>query len=310
MTSSIKLPKVGDTNPLSHLPYSPEFFELLEKRQQLPIFHHLQEIVDTLAEHQVVLLSSATGSGKTSQIGQVLINEEFFAWGIHRLKRTVTSANNTTAVIHNVVCTQPRRVAAISVANRVSKEADITRVGDAVGYCVRFEERRTPGLTKLCFMTDGMLLREAMTDPNLEKYSVIIVDEAHERSLATDNLLGILKTIMDNNNNKNNKPRILIMSATLDLDKFKNFFPDAPVISIPGRMFEVQRFFLDQPIGSNKNETVITSSASSDDLIQECFRTVKHLHDSNPSWEKSSSENQQQQQEVGGDILVFLPGQY
>jgi pre-mRNA-splicing factor ATP-dependent RNA helicase DHX15/PRP43 len=123
-----------------------------------------------------------------------------------------------------IACTQPRRVAAMSVAKRVADELDVV-LGDEVGYSIRFEDA-TSSKTSLKYMTDGMLLREAMNDPLLKRYSAIILDEAHERTLSTDILMGLLKEVCS----KREDLKLVVMSATLDAGKFQSYFNDAPLL--------------------------------------------------------------------------------
>lgn len=155
--------------------YSQRYYDILTKRRDLPVWQAKEEFVNMIHGHQTTVLVGETGSGKTTQIPQ-FIGEAGY-----------------TANRKMVACTQPRRVAAMSVARRVAEEMDVV-LGEEVGYSIRFEECSGP---KTCvkFLTDGMLLREAMTDPLLERYSVIILDEAHERTLATDVLFGLLKEV-------------------------------------------------------------------------------------------------------------------
>lgn len=140
-----------------------------------------------------------------------------------------------------IAVTQPRRVAATSLADRVSKEQGVS-VGDTVGYAVRFDEKYTSG-TRIKYMTDGMIVRELMSDPLLSKYSIVIVDEAHERTLRTDLLIANLKTIQKKRNNildpkgkgnadKMNPLKVIIMSATLDAEKFSKFFHKSVASSV------------------------------------------------------------------------------
>ena len=140
-----------------------------------------------------------------------------------------------------VCCTQPRRVAALNVAKRVADEMDV-EFGEEVGYAVRFEDLTTES-TRLKFMTDGLLLREAIGDPLLSRYSIIILDEAHERTLATDILMGLLKDILP----KRPDLRLVVMSATLDAGRFQRYFNDAPLFSVSGRTYPVEVFYSQQP---------------------------------------------------------------
>merc|ERR1711988_1077147 len=194
-----------------------------------------------------------TGSGKTTQIAQ-------FVW----------EAGYT----HNglIACTQPRRVAAMAVARRVADEMDV-ELGDEVGCSIRFEEC-TSSRTFIKFCTDGMLLREAMTDATLSKYSVIILDEAHERTLATDILFGIIKEVMV----KSSDLKLVVMSATLEAEKFQDYFLDAPQLRVPGRLHPVEIFYTQEP---------------ERDYLEASIRTVVQIHVMEPA----------------GDVLVFLTGE-
>ncbi|KAI9906859.1 hypothetical protein PsorP6_004416 [Peronosclerospora sorghi] len=193
--------------------------ELQRTRQRLPIYAHRSKIVEAVNGNQVVILVGETGSGKTTQIPQ-------YIWESDRNVR--------------IAITQPRRVAAITVAERVCEEANRGPLGEAVGYCVRFDDM-TKKNTRLKFMTDGMLVREAMLSPALERYSVIVLDEAHERTLQTDVLFGIVKRAM----RKRKDLKVLVMSATLDVALFQSFLEDfiPSVVQIPGRMFQVDVFY-------------------------------------------------------------------
>ena len=151
--------------------------------------------MEKVGSSQTVVIEGETGSGKTTQIPQFLCEGGYSA-GEYAGKM--------------VACTQPRRVAAMSIAKRVSEEMDV-RLGEHVGYTIRFEDKTGP-LTKIKFMTDGMLLREAMADPLLSRYSVIVLDEAHERSLHTDVLFGILKKVVA----RRRDFRLIVTSATLN----------------------------------------------------------------------------------------------
>ena len=171
-----------------------------------------------------------------------------------------------------VGCTQPRRVAAMSVAARVAEEVGV-KLGGEVGYSIRFEDC-TSDRTVLKYMTDGMLLREFLNEPDLASYSAIIVDEAHERTLHTDILFGLVKDIA------RFRPdlKVLIASATLDAEKFSTFFDDAPIFRIPGRRFPVDIYYTKAPEADYIEATVVS---------------IMQIHVTQPL----------------GDILVFLTGQ-
>ena len=171
-----------------------------------------------------------------------------------------------------VACTQPRRVAAMSVAKRVAEEMDVP-LGEAVGYSIRFEECSSPN-TVLKYMTDGMLLREAMTDPQMSRYSVIVLDEAHERTLATDVLFGLLKEVLP----RRPSLKLVVMSATLEAEKFQSYFADAPLMRVPGRLHPVEVFYTQQP---------------EKDYLEAAVRTCVQIHLCEPP----------------GDILLFLTGE-
>ncbi|CAO3679685.1 unnamed protein product [Rhizopus stolonifer] len=171
-----------------------------------------------------------------------------------------------------IACTQPRRVAAMSVAQRVADEMDV-KLGEQVGYSIRFEDNTSPS-TFLKYMTDGMLLREAMSDPLLSRYSAVILDEAHERTLNTDILMGLLKEVC----RKRRDLQVVVMSATLDAGKFQKYFDDAPLLSVPGRTFPVEIYYTPEP---------------ERDYLEAAIRTTLQIHLSEPE----------------GDILVFLTGE-
>lgn len=162
-------------NPHTGVQYSNRYYGLLKTRKSLPAWDAREIFRKLIKKQQIIVLQGETGSGKTTQIPQFLVDFGYTQGG------------------KSIACTQPRRVAAMSVAKRVSEEMDVN-LGEEVGYSIRFDEKTGPK-TFLKYLTDGMLRREAINDPLLEKYSVVILDEAHERTLDTDILFGLLKQI-------------------------------------------------------------------------------------------------------------------
>ncbi|KAM7026324.1 pre-mRNA-splicing factor ATP-dependent RNA helicase DHX16 [Acridotheres tristis] len=227
---------------------------LQDGRRALPIFPFRDELVAAVGQHQVLVIEGETGSGKTTQIPQYLHEEGYTRGGM------------------KIGVTQPRRVAAMSVAARVAVEMG-TKLGNEVGYSIRFEDC-TSERTVLKYMTDGMLLREFLTEPDLASYSVIMIDEAHERTLHTDVLFGLIKDIA------RFRPhlKVLVASATLDTERFSAFFDHAPVFRIPGRRFPVDIYYTKAPEA---------------DYLEACVVSVLQIHVTQPP----------------GDILVFLTGQ-
>ena len=262
-----------------------------EERKQLPIHAAKDRLLQELREHETVIVVGETGSGKTTQIPQF-----------------VHAAGLGSGLM--VACTQPRRVAAISVARRVAEETG-TALGDLVGYAIRFEEVSSPA-TRIKFLTDGMLLREAMTDPMLSRYGVVMIDEAHERTLQTDFLLGTVKGVQDRRREmqmqahgelgavggSGAKPkrrgavqarlggassslgplRLVVMSATLEASSFSAFFSGAPVVYSRVRKYPIEMFYTEEP---------------EDDYLDAALCAVCQINEDEPA----------------GDILVFLTGQ-
>lgn len=226
---------------------------ILEQRQSLPIYKLRDELIKAIDGNQILIVVGETGSGKTTQITQYLAEAGFTAKG-------------------KIGCTQPRRVAAMSVAKRVSEEFGC-RLGQEVGYTIRFEDC-TSSETVIKYMTDGMLLRECLIDPDMSSYACIMLDEAHERTIHTDVLFGLLKQAVA----KRPELKLIVTSATLDAVKFSEYFNQAPIFTIPGRTFPVEILYTREP------ET---------DYLDAALITVMQIHLSEPP----------------GDILVFLTGQ-
>lgn len=206
---------------------------------QLPVHSMRKKIVQTVYKNDCSIFLGETGSGKTTQIPRFLYEAR---------ERKMLMINSTKKSQRNrflICCTQPRRVAAISVAERVASEIN-QKCGELVGYSVRFDEaisRRT----KIKYMTDGMLLREALLDPYLRQYSIIILDEAHERTLHTDLLFGIVKQALEHRKTtKKNPLHVLVMSATMNVDLFSNYFNRAPVLYLEGRQYPIDVFHVQE----------------------------------------------------------------
>ncbi|GAB2227982.1 hypothetical protein Droror1_Dr00009811 [Drosera rotundifolia] len=227
--------------------------KLQQERKTLPIYAYREQLLQAVNDHQVLIIVGETGSGKTTQIPQYLHEAGYTKRGM-------------------VGCTQPRRVAAMSVAARVSQEMGV-KLGHEVGYSIRFEDC-TSDQTILKYMTDGMLLREFLGEPDLGGYSIIMVDEAHERTLSTDILFGLVKDVA------RFRPdlKLLISSATLDAEKFSDYFDSAPIFKIPGRRYPVEIHYTKAPEA---------------DYLDAAIVTVLQIHVT----------------QSPGDILLFLTGQ-
>lgn len=235
----------------------------------LPVLSHSKRLMSTVASHDVVILVSETGSGKTTQLPQLLLRAHPTA---------------------NIVITQPRRVAAVSVANRVAQEVGCP-IGERVGYAVRFDEKSRPGVTKLRYVTDGVLLRESMAARGLqETYDFVVVDEVHERSVNTDVILGVVKRALLAARSKQAASdgrapmKLVVMSATTDADKLANFYASRGRLTvaterIAGRLFPVQEMYAQEPV---------------QDFVDGAVTTALQVHVDYP---------------MDGDVLVFLPGQ-
>jgi len=285
-----------------------------KERSNLPVYQHRDEICKLVSNNDVVLVVAETGSGKSTQIPAYIYESGILT----KTAKAVASSLPTTPKQkygRSICVTQPRRVAAITLAKRVSEELACTP-GTIVGHRVRFDDTtdiRGKDTTKIIYATDGMLLREAITDPLLQRYGMVVLDEAHERSLQTDVLFGVVKRAMAArkrssnqellNDEKDNSEvisarddeilrkmkkkavelgipplRICVMSATLEVETFQNFFPGSSMIKIPGRQFPVQ---------------LVYTETSQEDYLDSALKTAMQIH-------KYADE---------GDVLIFLPGQ-
>ncbi|KAF5605333.1 pre-mrna splicing factor rna helicase [Fusarium subglutinans] len=242
------------------VPRSAEYFKLLQSRRELPVSAMRQEFLDAYHKSKrylkVVVLMGETGSGKTTQVPQFVWYDEYASGKI-------------------VACTQPRRLAATSVASRVADEMGVT-LGEEVGYSVRFDDKFRSDIsrtdTRLQYMTDGLLLQEALKDANFSEYACIIIDEAHERTKATDILMALLKVAVQ----KQDDLKVVIMSATMDADKFAQYFGVGQPFNVPGRPHPVDVYYLEK---------------ATPDWMVSALHTAKHITDNMPP----------------GDILLFVP---
>ena len=233
------------------------------QRKILPIFEYKEKILELLKTNQLIIIEGETGSGKTTQIPQYLYESGY--------------CNNK----KKICITQPRRVAAMSVATRVAFEMNV-KCGHEVGYAIRFEENVTI-TTKIIYMTDGIFLRYLLSDNQMSDFSVIIIDEAHERSIYTDVIFGIIKQLIQ----KRKDLRVIISSATLSTTKFQNYFFEAPVVQVPGRRYPVDIYYTKSP---------------EPDYIEAAVITALQIH-------ISQADELFKEENYGGDILIFLTGQ-
>jgi ATP-dependent helicase HrpA len=230
----------------------------LHFNEELPIFAKKDAIIEAIKRHPVIVVSGETGSGKTTQLPQYCLEA---GRGIDGL----------------IGCTQPRRIAATTVSRRIAEEMG-QKPGEAVGYKIRFKDRtRKDGYIKL--MTDGILLAETQSDRYLSNYDTIIVDEAHERSLNIDFILGILQTLV----NKRNDLKLIITSATIDTKKFSKAFGHAPVIEVSGRMYPVDVQYITPETDPSTNSELTHVEMA----VQAVKRVLNQSH--------------------AGDMLVFMP---
>lgn len=226
---------------------------LKEQREFLPAFAVREDLLRVIRDNQVVIVVGETGSGKTTQLTQFLHEDGYTKFGL-------------------IGCTQPRRVAAMSVAKRVAEEMEV-KLGGIVGYAIRFEDCTSKD-TVIKYMTDGVLLRESLNEQDLDRYSCVIMDEAHERALNTDVLMGLFNKILQ----RRRDLKLIVTSATMNSKRFSEFFGGAPEFFIPGRTFPVDVMFHRSPV---------------EDYVDQAVQQVLAIHVSMGA----------------GDILVFMTGQ-
>lgn len=245
--------------------YNPNLSLPLEQhRQRLPVYKNRDHILYLLEQFQTVVLVGETGCGKSTQIPQYLYEAGWCSDG------------------KIVGITEPRRVAATTLASRVADEKG-TSLGGLVGYSIRFDDTFDPVNTKIKYMTEGILLREMMADPLLRNYCVIVLDEVHERTLLTDTIMGLLKKILQ----KRKSLKLIVASATVDAEQLRNFFnfnvskdpkkDNSVIISVQGRLYPVEVFYVQDPVP---------------DYVKGSVDTAIKIHENEPN----------------GDILIFLTG--
>jgi ATP-dependent helicase HrpA len=223
----------------------------------LPVYRQQKKILDTLVQNQVIVVESPTGSGKTTQIPQILYNCGYADEGI-------------------IGVTQPRRIAAVSVSEFIARQLG-REIPDTIGYKMRFEDRTDP-TTRIKIMTDGILLQEMKADYYLSRYSIIMVDEAHERSLNIDFILGLLKRIL------RERPRfkVIISSATINAEVFSEYFDECPIVKIDARTFPIKTFY-DPPKPEGNFEILLLKIA---EIVTKVVKAKRE-----------------------GDILIFMSGE-
>ncbi|XP_042885965.1 probable ATP-dependent RNA helicase DHX34 [Penaeus japonicus] len=235
--------------------------KLRETQANLPIANYKEEIVSKVSENNVVIIAGDTGCGKSTQVPQYLL----------------------AAGYSNIACTQPRRIACISLSKRVAYET-LNEFGSKVGYQIRFEKNKTEH-TKIVFLTEGLLLRQVSGDPLLSMYDVIILDEIHERHLHTDFLLGVIKCLVM----QRADIKVALMSATINIDLFRNYFMGkAPVVQVPGRLYPIKMQYFPIP--------VIEQASKNEKLNPAPYVRILQLID------KKYPDDER------GDLLIFLSG--
>jgi ATP-dependent helicase HrpA len=224
----------------------------------LPITAHRREIINAIRENQVVIIRGETGCGKSTQIPKMCLEAGRASRG-------------------KIACTQPRRIAAVTIAYRIAEEMG-EDMGKSIGYKIRFDDR-TPPDALIKILTDGMLLAETHSDPRLFEYDTLIIDEAHERSLNIDFLLGIARTVLP----RRPELKLLITSATLDVEKFSQAFDNPPIIEVGGRLFPVEVEYRPPDLASLAPDDA--------DYVEMAVKAVDYLKARQPA----------------GDILIFMP---
>jgi len=262
--------------------------KLAKDKSKLPIAAEMDAIVRSVTEHPVTLIAGDTGCGKSTQVPQYLLRAGF--------KR--------------IALTQPRRVAATALARRVSHET-LNEWGGEIAYKIRFDTTNDGARTRVLFMTEGVLLRQLCADPDLHEFDVVVIDEAHERHLNTDLALGLLKSITE----RRAEFRLVIMSATIDLEMFARYFGGCPAISVPGRLHPIKLTYLDANLAggwrvdrADEKPTVVGSNPSRRGFRNRDTGERFERIDPHPYLVLLQRIDAKYPRNQRGDLLVFLPG--
>ncbi|CXI24532.1 ATP-dependent RNA helicase prh1, putative [Plasmodium berghei] len=291
--------------------------------KDLPILRYKNEIKEKLKNNNLIVIKGETGCGKTTQVPQI-INELYFDKKENDDKDEKSNQNYSKKILVSL----PRRVATITVAERVSKEMKRGNVGEYVGYSIRFKNVCSKK-TKIKFVTDGILIREIMGDPLLKNYKFIILDEIHERSIRTDVLLGYTKILLEKRKNL----KIILMSATFDINIFNSFLGNPPIISIPHKIHKISIFYPKNVIEDYLLSIVCTilqihfensytkknmnsseyyehdDLKNADQELCDHANISKNINNFNTQTSDFANECDENYNNIIGDILVFLPGQ-
>ncbi|WP_255509689.1 ATP-dependent RNA helicase, partial [Advenella sp. FME57] len=281
-TDTAKKPQNARESAPSRPVRAPREFPPITYPESLPVSERRHEIAQALQENQVIIVSGETGSGKTTQLPKICLE---------------AGRGRTRLIGH----TQPRRLAATSVARRIAEELN-TPLGELVGYQIRFNDRTGPDAA-IKLMTDGILLSESQKDPLLRKYDTIIIDEAHERSLNIDFLLGFLCVLLP----RRRDLKLIITSATIDADRFARHFADAngkpaPVIEVSGRLFPVEVRYRPVRFLDDEDETKPTRSAANEARRLDRDGEKELVDGIVAAVDECATHG-------AGDILIFLPGE-
>ncbi|XP_008195117.1 ATP-dependent RNA helicase DHX30 isoform X1 [Tribolium castaneum] len=248
---------------------------LAKEKVNLPISEYKEQFIHLLRENQIIIVKGEPGCGKSTRIPQYVLE----SWATEGLSKGEPC---------RIAVTQPRRIAAMSLADRVSDERD-ERCGHIVGYQIRLKSNFNPNTGRILYCTTGILLKHLQSDVNLSNFTHVILDEAHERDVNTDLLLNLLRNAITKNNNL----KLIVMSATVDIDLFKNYLNDAPTMHIPGFTYPVKSHFLDDiNLDLGKTRKICENNESPNVMHEDVAKIIKHVHDTKDE----------------GAILCFLPG--